>query len=384
MARAANHARLDINREKQHRDFGERTHAPAFPVRQLSAARGSGRNSANSSAIDRTVRPSSGDIRVFSRRNCPRKAYEQSNAVCCHRVCGDAFGSIFSGISIRSSRTHRAINRWRAIPPAPPSATQPRARVYLFRGALGPIFSRGMDGLTQRLQQSGIRADVYEFTICRLIAHQAIRDYREDPVPITLIGHSMGGLCALTFADILQSENIPVSLVVTIDPAQASPNVSLNVERYINIFLSTSELGGGDVVAEPGYQGHYASFDMKDHEEVTHINIDKMDTIHAQLVAAILQLATTPSTTKDGAVPLRYVVPPDSPLELWDSGSPQLARSGDTLQRLALLNHVPLWSLTQANQLPESTKLTVGQRVIVPRRLTPLSRRPRSCRSVES
>jgi hypothetical protein len=32
---------------------------------------------------------------------------------------------------------------------------------------------------------------------------------------------------------------------------------------------------------------------------------------------------------------------------------------------------VPLWSLIQANQLPESATLTVGQRVIVPRRLTP-------------
>ena len=257
-----------------------------------------------------------------------------------------------------------------------PLATQPRARVYLFRGALGPIFSRGMDGLTKRLQQSGIRADVYEFTICRLIADQAIRDYRDDPVPVALIGHSMGGLCALTFADILQSENIPVSLVVTIDPAHASPKVPLNVERYINIFLSTSVLGGGDVVAEPGYQGHYASFDMKDHEEVTHINIDKMDTIHAQLVTAILQLATTPSRTKDGAMPLRYVVPPDSPLELWDSGTSQSARSGDTLERLAALNQVPLWSLTQANRLPESATLTVGQRVIIPRRLTPLMATP--------
>ena len=65
--------------------------------------------------------------------------------------------------------------------------------------------------------------------------------------------------------------------MVTIDPAHASPKVPLNVERFINIFLSDSVLGGGDIVAEPGYQGHYASFDMKQHEEVTHINIDKMD-----------------------------------------------------------------------------------------------------------
>src|SRR5258705_12137150 len=105
-----------------------------------------------------------------------------------------------------------------AAPMVPPgatqSATQPQARVYLFRGALGPIFSRGMDRLTERLEQAGIRANVYEFTICRLIAEFAIRDYRESAAPIVLIGHSMGGLCALKFAETLEAENIPVSLVV--------------------------------------------------------------------------------------------------------------------------------------------------------------------------
>ena len=202
-------------------------------------------------------------------------------------------------------------------PAAPPAVTQPQARVYLFRGALGPIFSRGMDRLTKRLEEASIRADVYEFTICRLIADQAIRDFRDNGAPIVLIGHSMGGLCALTFAGILKSENISVSLVVTIDPAQASPKVPLNVERFINIFLSDSVLGGGDVVAEPGYQGHYASFDLKQHEEITHINIDKQDSIHEQLVTAIAQLATTPLPAKGEALPLRYIVPPDAPLELW-------------------------------------------------------------------
>ncbi|KRR12459.1 peptidoglycan-binding protein LysM [Bradyrhizobium valentinum] len=254
-------------------------------------------------------------------------------------------------------------------PDAPPTATQPQARVYLFRGALGPIFSRGMDRLTKRLEEAGIRADVYEFTICRLIADQAIRDFRNDPAPIVLIGHSMGGLCALTFAGILKSENIQVSLVVTIDPAQASPKVPLNVERYINIFLSDSILGGGDVVAEQGYQGHYASFDLKEHGEITHINIEKQDSIHDQVVTAVAQLAMTPA--KGEAAPLRYVVPSDAPIELWDSGTQQLARSGDTLQRLAALNGVPLWSLTQANQYSESAPLPVGQRVLVPRRLAP-------------
>jgi hypothetical protein len=258
-----------------------------------------------------------------------------------------------------------------AAPDAPPAAIPTPARVYLFRGALGPIFSRGMDRLTDRLQKAGIRADVYEFTICRLIADQAIRDFRDNGAPIVLIGHSMGGLCALTFAGILKSENIPVSLVVTIDPAQASPKVPLNVERFINVFLSDNVLGGGDVVAESGYQGHYASFDMKQHDEVTHINIDKMGSIHEQLVTAIAQLATTPLPAGEVAMPLRYVVPPGAPLVLWDSGTPQPARSGDTLQTLAALNNVPLWSLTQVNQVSDSAPLSVGQRVLVPRRLVP-------------
>jgi hypothetical protein len=258
-----------------------------------------------------------------------------------------------------------------AVRDAPPAAPLPQARVYLFRGALGPIFSRGMDRLTRRLEEAGIRADVYEFTICRLIADQAIRDFRDNGAPIVLIGHSMGGLCALTFAGILQAENIPISLVVTIDPAHASPKVPLNVERFINIFLSDSVLGGGDIVAEPGYQGHYASFDLKQHEEVTHINIDKMDSIHAQLVTAITQLAATPLPPKGEALPLRYVVPADAPIELWDSGVPQSARSGDTLERLAAANHVPLWSLTQLNEFSETAPLSQGQRVLVPRRLVP-------------
>jgi hypothetical protein len=267
-----------------------------------------------------------------------------------------------------------------AMPPATNQpAIMPHGRAYLFRGALGPIFSRGMDRLTERLDQAGIRADVYEFTICRLIAERAIRDYRDDPAPIVLIGHSMGGLCALKFAEILQAETIPVSLVVTVDPAHASPSVPLNVERFINIFLSDNILGGGDVRPIQGYQGHYASFDLSKHDEVTHINIDKMDSIHDQLVAMIVQLAATPAKAEGEAVPLRYVVPPNTAVELWDSGTPVVARPGDTLQKLAALRRLPLWSLTQINREPDSVPLVPGQRVIIPRHLAPLAAaRPQS------
>jgi hypothetical protein len=260
---------------------------------------------------------------------------------------------------------------------APPVATQPvaepRGRVYLFRGALGPFFSRGMDRMTDRLEKAGVTANVYEFTICRLIAEKAIREYRQEPAPITLIGHSMGGLCAVKLAEILQDENIPVSLIVSIDPAHATDDVPLNVERFINIFLSKSVLGGGDVKAVKGFQGHYASFDLSQHDEVSHINIEKMDTIHQQVLAKILQLATTPAKLDSETVPLRYVVPPDAGIELWDSGMPVFARRGDTLQTIAAAHHVPLWSLTQMNKGPDNTPLVPGERIIVPRHLVPLT-----------
>jgi hypothetical protein len=259
------------------------------------------------------------------------------------------------------------------VPDTAPPAAVPHARAYLFRGALGPIFSRGMDGLTERIEHAGITADVYEFTICRIIAANAIREYRENPEPIILIGHSMGGFCTLIFSELLEAENIPVSLVVTIDPPQVSPDVPLNIERYINIFLSKSVLGGSHMKPQQGYRRHYASFDLSEHEEVSHINIEKMDVIQEQLVSKVMQVATMSAKTEGEALPLNYVVPPNAAIELWDSGMSVFARPGDSLQTIAALYHVPLWSVTQVNKGAEKTPLVPGERVIVPRHLAPLA-----------
>ncbi len=258
-----------------------------------------------------------------------------------------------------------------ALPAAEPT-TERRGRAYLFRGAMGPFFSRGMDWLTERIDQAGVPANVYEFTICRIIAAQAIRDYREDPAPIILIGHSMGGFCVLKFSEILEAEGIRVSLAVAIDPAHVTPSVPLNVDRFINIFLSKSVLGGGDVKPQPGYRGHYASFDLSEHEEVSHINIEKMETVQDQLLAKIVQLAATPVKVEDEPVPIRLIVPPKSAIDLWDSGMPVFARPGDTLQTIAATYRVPLWSVTQINKGAEHTPLVPGERVVVPRHLVPL------------
>lgn len=258
-----------------------------------------------------------------------------------------------------------------APPPPPPAEPLPPPKIYLFRGAMGPIFSTGMDRLSEKLTKAGFSADVYEFTICRWIGDRAITSYKESPAPIVLIGHSMGGLCSIVISEMAAKENIPISLVIAIDPAHATGDVPLNVERFINIFLSDSVLGGGDVVAVPGYRGHYASYDLKENSRVSHINIEKSDDIHRQIVEMVTQLPRIPAQPHADAVPLRYLVPANSLVELWDSGMRVPVRRGDTMESIAAANRVPLWSIAQSNSLAENAQLTPGQSIVVPRHLTP-------------
>ena len=262
-----------------------------------------------------------------------------------------------------------------AEPPAAaaPGSPPPHVRVYLFRGFVGMFFSRGTDKLAEELEQAGFTATVNEAVMCPVIANEAIRDYRADPALIAIIGHSVGAACALKFADFLNAENIPVSLVVTTDPARITADVPPNVERYIDVFQSDSLLGGHEVGPAEGFHGHFASYDIAAHKEITHVNMEKDEAIHQQVLSKIQQLAATTAKTDGEIVPLRLAVPADAAIELWDSGTPIFARPGDTLQSLATFYHVPPWSLLQTNAaLSSSAPLPPGQRVVVPRNLVAL------------
>ncbi|HET8971831.1 MAG TPA: hypothetical protein VFN63_00950, partial [Pseudolabrys sp.] len=72
-------------------------------------------------------------------------------------------------------------------------------------------------------------------------------------------------------------------------------------------------------------------------------------------------------------VPIRYVVPPDATVDLWDSGMPAVVKADDKLETVAIKYRAPLWALTQINQIPEGAALVANQRVIVPRHLVPLA-----------
>ena len=115
----------------------------------------------------------------------------------------------------------------------------------------------------------------------------------------------------------------------TDDPTRAAHNVPPNVERYVNVYQSLNVMGGGDVVQSRRFHGHYASFNLKDHHEIVHINIEKAADIQEQLVTKIAELAATPADVGE-AVPVRLDVPATAAAELWDNGLPVAAHGRDT------------------------------------------------------
>lgn len=250
------------------------------------------------------------------------------------------------------------------------AATAVHGRAYMFRGLIGMI-DWGMDQLAQRIDRGGSVADITAYSAWRSTATQAIADYRRDPKPITVIGHSIGGDSAIEFADALGAAHVPVALMITYDPTRMAGRVPANVERYINLYQSSNLLGGGDLAPGRGFHGHYASYNLKDRPEVVHINLDKFDRIQEQLAAKVRSLGATPVNGEGEAVPLRLVPPSTGPIELWDSGVPVAAHGGDTLQTIAAEHHVPLWALEQLNPKAGHGALADNERIVVPRYLVP-------------
>jgi len=249
-----------------------------------------------------------------------------------------------------------------------------RGRAYLFYGLI-PQIDWGMDELAQRINRSGIAANNYSHASWRSVADQAISDYRRDPKPIAVVGHSIGGNSAVQFAQALGAAHVPVSLLITYDPNRGSDSISANVHRYINLYQSSNILGGGDLPPGPGFRGHYASYNLKDRSEIIHVNLDKFSRIQELLAAKVRSMG---AGGEGEAVPLRIVYAATGPIELWDSGVAVAAHAGETLQTLVANYHVPAWAVAQMNRKSEGAALSEGERVIVPRYLGQRLARPSS------
>jgi thioesterase domain-containing protein len=247
-----------------------------------------------------------------------------------------------------------------------------RGRAYLFYGLI-PQIDWGMDELAQRINRSGIAASNYSHASWRSVADQAIADYRRDPKPVAVVGHSIGGNSAVQFAQALGAAHVPVSLLITYDPNRGSDSIPANVHRYINLYQSSNILGGGDLAPGSGFHGHYASYNLKDRTEIIHVNLDKFSRIQELLAAKVRSMG---AGGEGEAVPLRIVFAATGPIELWDSGAAVSAHGGDTLQSIAAAYHVPVWAVAQINRKSEGAALTEGERVVVPRYLGQRLTRP--------
>jgi hypothetical protein len=246
-----------------------------------------------------------------------------------------------------------------------PNADHARGRAYLFYGLIAAI-DWGMDELAARINRSGVAASTNSHMSWRSVADQAISDYRRDPKPIAVVGHSIGGNSAVGFAQALGAAHVPVSLLITYDPNRGGDTIPANVHRYINLYQSSNILGGGDLPPGPGFHGHYASYNLKDRSEIIHVNLDKFSRIQELLAAKVRSMG---AGGEGEAVPLRIVFAASGPIELWDSGAAVSAHGGETLQALAANYHVPAWAVAQINRKSESAALSEGERIVIPRYL---------------
>ena len=268
--------------------------------------------------------------------------------------------------------------------------------VYLIRGLLGEFYSRGLDQIARNINKRGLHASVHGLLDINSLTEEIIKKYKDDPssAPVILIGHSSGGDAIISMAQKMKEANVPVGLAFGFDPTRHAGPVPDNVELFINLFQKTNLIGGGEVKAVSGFHGRLINVDLREHNEIVHINLDKSSKIRALVVDEIIGFAAFSSRKQDAhlevspksktqeqssaAAPtsnfvtplhMKYVVPHDEPIELWDSGLHTTVRAGETLQTIATQYGAPAWAVAQINKIGDDTPLQNGMALIIPLRL---------------
>jgi pimeloyl-ACP methyl ester carboxylesterase len=110
------------------------------------------------------------------------------------------------------------------------------SHVYVFTG-FGGFRKSYVDGVADRVRQRGLPTTVSTPGDASAVATSAIEDYRRGRVrSVVIVGYSMGGGAAIKMAADLAQANVPVQLVLTIDPVSV-PEVPGNIRRLINYYV---------------------------------------------------------------------------------------------------------------------------------------------------
>ncbi|MGA8694757.1 MAG: hypothetical protein WB689_13115, partial [Xanthobacteraceae bacterium] len=147
------------------------------------------------------------------------------------------------------------------------------------------IFSRGMDTLTEKLNQQGYSARVYSTNGWQAVAHRIADKYsRGHNDIIVIIGQSLGGNATFDIANQLDRQNIPIELVVTFDATQPQP-VPKNVFHLVNFYQENGF--GKPVSAGPEFKGELTNIDLTTDTGLSHTTIEKSPRLHLMVMKKI-------------------------------------------------------------------------------------------------
>jgi len=161
-----------------------------------------------------------------------------------------------------------------------------RPHVYLMRGLLN-IFSLGMDQLAVQIARHGVEASVYNHTLAEGVVGEIAAKYRAgDHGPYILVGHSLGADAVMTMAQELNTQGIPVALVVPFDGTG-----SYLAPRNVACVLNLTQRQYAYMRPGAGFHGNLRNVDVSSDASIDHFTIDKSPRLQAVALSSILQAA---------------------------------------------------------------------------------------------
>lgn len=180
------------------------------------------------------------------------------------------------------------------------AAVKRPGHIYLLRG-LANIFSTGMDTLAYELAARGYDATTHSHVEADSLAVQAASLQKSGKGPIIIMGHSLGGPAAIAMAKRMQDLSAKVALIVTFGPNVSDP-VPSNVARVVN-FYQTQSIVSYTMRKGPGFTGSISNINLDSSAGITHFNIDKIESLHRQAIAAVASVAGGSRSETRAAVP---------------------------------------------------------------------------------
>jgi len=233
-----------------------------------------------------------------------------------------------SGAAAQTTKPAHAAAPHAASNHAPSRDDASHPHVYLMRGLLN-IFSLGMDQLAAQIARNGIDASVYNHSVEETVVGTIVQKYRAgDHGPYILVGHSLGADAVMVMAQQLNSQGVPVALVVPFDGTE-SYTAPANVSCVVNL----TQRKYAYTQAGAGFHGKLSNVDVSSDTSIDHVTIDKSPRLQAMALKEIMQAARGQSCRPAGTnVPAVARAKQTAPKEIapQDSGSKENAIKDNT------------------------------------------------------